>query len=160
MSRFYILAVGRLKEKWLRDGCAEYEKRIGAWGGVSIYEAPESRLPSEPSAAQIENCLRLEGENLLAHLPSGAAVAALCIEGRQYRSEQLAGLLMDQAQAGQGKIAFIIGGSHGLSPQVKERAQFSISMSAVTFPHQLARLMLLEQLYRALSISSGGKYHK
>lgn len=160
MSRFTVLAVGRLKERWLREGCEEYVKRIGAWGGVDVVEVAESRLPDSPGEALIEGCIREEGERLLSRVPAGAAVVALCIEGKQYTSTQLARLIEREALAGVGKLAFIIGGSHGLSEQLKSRAAVRLSMSGMTFPHQLARVMLLEQLYRALSISSGGKYHK
>ncbi len=154
-----VLAVGRLGEKYLADGCAEYAKRLGRYCRLQIIEVPEFRLPERPSEADIRQGLRREGETLLARLPRGGAVAALCVEGRQLTSPELARTLEGWALEA-GSAAFIIGGSWGLCDEVKRQAQLRLSLSCMTFPHQLARLMLLEQLYRAFNISHGGKYHK
>lgn len=154
-----VLAVGRLGEKYLADGCAEYLKRLGAYCKVQVIEIPEFRLPNRPSEADIERGLRQEGEAILARLPRGYTAAALCIEGRQLTSPVLARTL-DCWMLESSGAAFIIGGSWGLSSEVKRRSQLRLSLSEMTFPHQLARLMLLEQLYRAFNISRGGKYHK
>lgn len=144
----------------MREGCAEYIKRMGLWSKAAVTEIEEFRLPKEPSPAQIADGLEREGARILERLPKNARVAALCIEGKQMSSESLAAYLEDAGNGGSGTIAFIIGGSHGLSPGVKARADLRLSMSPMTFPHQLARVMLCEQIYRALSIRAGAKYHK
>ncbi len=160
MLRVTLLCIGNLKERYWRDACAEYEKRLGAFCKVSIVELSEERLPDAPSAAQIAQALQAEGKRILAKFPANAAVAALCIEGKEMPSPSLAATLDRFANDGKSDVAFIIGGSHGLSDAVKEKATLRLSMSPMTFPHQLARVMLLEQLYRAFQILSGGKYHK
>lgn len=154
-----ILAVGTLREAYLRLAAAEYIKRLGGYCKPVVVELEEYRLPQNPSPAQIQRGIEAEGEAILAKLPKNARVIALCIEGSSCSSEQLAADL--RRMAGEtSHIVFVIGGSHGLSDTVKQVAHRGLSMSAMTFPHQLARIMLLEQLYRAFSISSGGKYHK
>ncbi len=155
-----VLAVGKLKEPWLREGCGEYLKRLRLWSRSQVVEVEEYRLPENPSAAQIAACLEKEGERLLERVPKGAAVVALCIEGRQMPSEQLSQWIQRAASAGRGELCFVIGGSYGLSPAVKQAADLRLSISPMTFPHQLARVLVLEQLYRALSIAAHGKYHK
>ena len=160
MRSVRILCVGKLKERYLSDACAEYCKRLGAYCRPEILELPEFRLPENPSPAEIEACLRREGEEILARIPKDALVIPLCIEGEMLSSEQLAAALSDAAVRGVSSACFIIGGSWGLSPAVKQAGRLRLSMSRMTFPHQLARVMLLEQLYRAFSINAGGKYHK
>ncbi len=160
MRSITILCVGKLKEAYLRAAAAEYEKRLSAFCRLSIVEVDEERLPDAPSPAQIDATLTAEGRRLLAHIPAGAAVFALCIEGREMSSPALAAALDRLAVDGCSRVVFIIGGSWGLSEEVKRAARVRLSMSPMTFPHQLARVMLLEQLYRAGQISSGGKYHK
>ena len=160
MIRLTVLAVGKLKEPWLREGCGEYLKRLRLWSRPQVVEVEEYRLPENPSAAQIDACLEKEGERLLERVPKGAAVVALCIEGRQMPSEQLSQWIQRAASAGRGELCFVIGGSYGLSPAVKQAADLRLSISPMTFPHQLARVLVLEQLYRALSIAAHGKYHK
>lgn len=155
-----LLVVGKLKDAWLRDGCAEYLKRIGLWSAVKVEELDEARLPAAPGEAQIAAAIQQEGERILVKIPRGARVVALCIEGKTLSSEALCGYLEKAAISGADTAVFIIGGSHGLSDTVKARADLRLSMSPMTFPHQLARLMLCEQIYRALSISAGAKYHK
>lgn len=155
-----VLAVGKLKEAWMRDGCAEYLKRLGTWSSASVIEVDEYRTPSDPSPAQIAVCLEKEGARLLAKVPKGSMIVALCIEGGQFSSEQLAAFLEKSAVGGAPSVSFIIGGSYGLSPQVKQAASLRLSMSPMTFPHQLARVMLLEQVYRAMSINANMRYHK
>lgn len=155
-----ILAVGRLGEKYLTDACAEYAKRLNAYCKLQIIEVPEFRLPERPSDTDIARGLQREGEAILARLPRSGAVAALCIEGKEITSQELAGTLDKWALEAKGNVTFIIGGSWGLSDEVKRAAHLRLSLSRMTFPHQLARLMLLEQIYRALNISHGGKYHK
>lgn len=160
MMEVSLLAVGKLKEAYLRDGCAEYIKRLGAYCVPRVAEQPEFRLAASPSPAEIANALSREGKALLGKIPAGSAVAALCVEGEMLTSVQLAALLEGIAGGGRSRAVFIIGGSHGLSQEVKAAAEYRLSLSRMTFPHQLARLMLLEQLYRAFSISGHGKYHK
>ncbi len=160
MMSLYVVAVGKLKDAWMRDGCAEYLKRLQPWCRAAVIEVEEYRLPENPSPAQIAIGIEKEGERILAKLPQNARVVAMCIEGKQQPSEQLAAYLEKSAADGQGTLAFVIGGSYGLSEAVKNAAVLRLSMSEMTFPHQLARVMLLEQLYRAMSINAHAKYHK
>lgn len=160
MLNVTVACVGKLKEAYWRDACAEYSKRLSGFCRLQIVEVAEERLPDSPSAAQIAAALEEEGLRLLSRIPAGAAVVALCIEGKGVSSEALSEQLSKWTVEGISHVAFVIGGSFGLSPLVKETAKLRLSMSSMTFPHQLARVMVLEQLYRALQISSGGKYHK
>lgn len=155
-----IIAIGSLKEKYLLMAVAEYVKRLQLFCKLCITELPESPLPESPSVAQIANGLEKEGKDILAKVPKGAKIVALCIEGNQLASHSLAQTFAQSAIDGQGHLCFVIGGSFGLSEQVKERSSLRLSMSKMTFPHQLARVMLLEQIYRACSINKGTKYHK
>jgi 23S rRNA (pseudouridine1915-N3)-methyltransferase len=155
-----VLAVGRLKDKFYDDAASEYLKRLSAYAKVQVQEVRAAELPEDPAPAQIEEALKKEGEALLKKLPAGAYPVALCIEGRQYTSEEFSRLLADAAVGGASHIAFFIGGSYGLSQEVKNRCKVKLSMSAMTFPHRLARVMLLEQLYRGFMIAEGGRYHK
>lgn len=154
-----IVCVGGLKEAYWRDACAEYNKRLTPWAKVHVTEIAEERC-ANPSPAQIETVLAAEGARILAALPEQAYVVALCIEGEQMTSQQLSGKISQVMLSGNSTIAFVIGGSFGLSLAVKNRASLRFSMSKLTFPHQLSRVMLLEQFYRAMSILMGGKYHK
>lgn len=155
-----IICVGKLKEKYLRDACEEYSKRLGAYCKLNIVELSPKRIPDSPSQAEIDSALTAEGTEILSKIPVGSAVYAMCIEGKQMPSEKLAQRISQCAVQGFSNVVFIIGGSHGLSDEVKKRASFKLSMSEMTFPHQLARVMLLEQIYRSFQISTGGKYHK
>lgn len=159
MVNIKIIAVGKLKEKYLVDGCAEYLKRMGLYCRAEITEIDEAKLPEKPSKAQIESALRSEGERIL-EKAGGTMMIALCIEGKQLSSPELSALLTRAAVDGVNTVSFVIGSSFGLSDDVKRRASVRLSMSEMTFPHQLARLMLCEQLYRACTIEAGGKYHK
>ncbi len=160
MIRITIICEARLKEKYLRDACDEYIKRLGGYCRLSIIELNPKKLPDEPSEAEIKNALDSEGKEILSKIPNGARVYSMCIEGKQLSSEKLANELDRCAVNGNGNVVFVIGSSYGLSDEVKSRSDFKLSMSEMTFPHQLARVMLLEQIYRALRINSGGKYHK
>ena len=155
-----LICVGRMKERFYLDAAAEYVKRLSAYCKLQVVELPEERLPASPSRAQIDAALEKEGAAVLARLAPGAALTALCVEGEAYSSEGLSGLLARWSAAGAGPLAFVIGGSYGLHPDVKARARLRLSMSPMTFPHHLARVMLLEQIYRAYQINTGGKYHK
>lgn len=152
--------MGKLKEAYWREACAEYEKRLGAFCKFRLIEVAEERLPDHPSAAQIAATVEAEGKRLLEQIPKDSAVIPLCIEGKELDSPMLASRMQKMAVEGISHIAFIIGGSWGLSEQVKSCATLRLSMSPMTFPHQLARVMVLEQVYRAFQIVSGGKYHK
>ena len=160
MLTITVACVGKLKEAYWRDACAEYSKRLSAFCRLQVIEVNEERVPDNPSGAQIAAALEEEGHRLLSRIPSGVPVVSLCIEGKGITSPALSQQLSQWAVEGNSHIVFVIGGSWGLSDLVKSSSQLKLSMSAMTFPHQMARVMLLEQLYRALQIASGGKYHK
>ena len=160
MISIQLIAVGKVKEAWMREGCAEYLKRLCAWSHVSIVEVDEYRLPDHPSVAQIADCIEKEGRRILEKVPKNSRLVAMCIESKQLSSEQFASWIAKSASEGAGNITFVIGGSYGLSGEVKSRAALLLSMSPMTFPHQLARVLLLEQIYRAFSINVNAKYHK
>ena len=160
MQTVNIICLGRLKESYLRDACKEYEKRLKGYCTLKITELEPILLPGEPSEKQIANALEKEADMIEKKLAANALTVAMCIEGSQMSSEQLAKQFETDAVSGTGSLSFIIGGSFGLSDEVKKRADLKLSMSKMTFPHQLARVMLLEQIYRAFQINSGGKYHK
>ena len=155
-----LICVGKLKESYLRDASAEYQKRLGAFCRLEITEVPPYKLPENPSPAQIDAALNREGSRIIEKVPANSTVFALCIEGEMLSSEELSAKISDFSGRGVSCITLIIGGSHGLSDKVKKCADFKLSMSKMTFPHQLARIMLLEQLYRSFMIAGGGKYHK
>lgn len=160
MLSISIICVGKLKEKFWRDACAEYAKRLSGFCKFNIIEVDEYPAPDNASGAQIQNVIENEGKRIAAKLGKGTAVIAMCIEGRQMSSERLSQSISDLAVKGVSNVSFIIGGSWGLAEDIKKRAVMRLSMSEMTFPHQLARVMLCEQIYRAFQISSGGRYHK
>ncbi len=160
MLSISIVCVGRLKESYLKSASAEYQKRLGAFCRLNIKEVESVSLPENPSPAQVTAALEKEGERIWAAVPAGAKTVALCIEGKMLTSEKLGNFISTQMSQGFSRLVFIIGSSHGLADSVKNRADFSLSLSKMTFPHQLARIMLLEQLYRAFMIENSGKYHK
>lgn len=160
MQSVKITAVGKLKDKFYSDASEEYLKRLKAYCKCEIIEIPQTVLPDSPAEGEINSALEKEGEQILKKIPSSSLVIAMCIEGKQYSSEKLAKLISDAGVNGKSSLVFIIGGSFGLSEKVKKRADIRISMSEMTFPHRLARVMLLEQIYRAYSINAGTKYHK
>ena len=160
MQNVTVLCVGKLKEKFYADACAEYQKRLTRCCKLSLVELSEERLGESPTPAQIEAALEREAAAIWERLPRGATVVALCVEGNGLSSEQLAETLARCATNGTGRIAFLIGGSFGLAERVKRAADMRLSMSPMTFPHHLARVMLLEQLYRAYQIQNNTKYHK
>ena len=159
MLKCRLLCVGKLKEHYWREACAEYEKRLRPYCRFSVTELSESRLPGSPSGAQIRQALDREAAGILS-AAGGSALVALCIEGDPVSSERLADLLRTAAARGTSEIGFVIGSSYGLSERVKQKADFRLSLSALTFPHQLARVMLCEQIYRAFQINGNRKYHK
>ena len=155
-----IICIGKLKEEYWRAACAEYAKRLSAFCRFSIIELAEARLPKDPTPGDIRRALGEEGARILERCPSNAWIAALCIEGDLLTSEKLAERMASAALSGKSAMYFIIGGSHGLHPTLKAEAWARLSMSPMTFPHHLARVMLLEQLYRGFQINAGTKYHK
>ncbi len=150
-----LVCMGRLKEKYWRDAATEYEKRLSRFGKWETIELPDLPEPANSSPAIEEQIKKKEGEAILARIRDGDIVVCLCIDGRQMDSVQLSGKLTELIDTGR-RVVFVIGGSLGLSPEVVRRAQLRLSFSPMTFPHQLARIMLLEQTYRALSRSPRG----
>ncbi len=159
MIKITVIALASLKEKYLKDAAAEYTKRLSPYCDLKIIELDPVRLPEKPSDAEINSALEREAELILKKIPAGDYVVPLCIEGKQLSSEEFSGVLEQEMNIGRG-VTFIIGSSCGLADMVKCRADLRLSFSKMTFPHQLFRVMLLEQIYRAFKICSGGAYHK
>lgn len=155
-----LICVGKLGEKFWADAVKEYEKRLGAYCKLEILELPEQRLPQAPSEGELAQALEKEAALIEAKIPQGASVIALCVEGKPMSSGQLADYLGRLTVSGTSRLCLLIGGSCGLAERAKARAALRLSMSPMTFPHHLARVMVLEQIYRALNIAAGGKYHK
>lgn len=160
MLEVTVVCIGKLKEQYLRDACAEYSKRLSAFCRLKVVELSAERLSDSPSQAEIEKALFAEGKKILEKIPERAAIISMCIEGKQLSSEETAKKLSSLAAQGVGSVAFVIGGSFGLSQEVKQKSLLCLSVSKMTFPHQLFRVMLLEQIYRAFQIENGSKYHK
>lgn len=155
-----IVTVGKLKEKYLKQGIEEYLKRLGSYAKVEIIEVPDEKAPEELSDIEMEQVKQKEGERILAKVQQDAHVIALAINGKLKSSEELADTLDKLATYGKSKVTFIIGGSLGLGGEVLKRADEQLSFSKMTFPHQLMRLILVEQIYRAFRINRGEPYHK
>jgi len=149
-----------MREKFYIDAFSEYTKRLGAYCRFECIEPAEVRLPDKPSQAEIDAALSKEAAEILRLIPADAYVTAMCVEGKQLPSEAVAELISSRENSGKPRLCFIIGGSYGLSEQVKKRADLKLSMSKMTFPHHLARVMLAEQLYRGFKIREGSRYHK
>lgn len=160
MQKVTILCVGKLKEKFYIEAAAEYCKRLQRHCKLELLELPEYRLPDNPSPAEIQKALETEAAAIREKLPKGGALVAMCIEGKTCSSETLAQRLEDFAVSGKTQVTFLIGGSVGLDAALKAQADWKLSMSPMTFPHHMARIMLLEQIYRAYQIQQGTKYHK
>jgi len=155
-----IITIGKLKEKYFKQGIDEYLKRLGAYAKVEVVELPDEKAPEQLSDAEMLQVKQKEGERILAKISDDTHVIALAIEGKQRSSEQLASEIDKLATYGKSKIAFVIGGSLGLSDEVMKRSNDTLSFSKMTFPHQLMRLILLEQVYRAFRINRNEPYHK
>lgn len=155
-----LICVGKMREKFYLDAFSEYAKRLGAYCRFELTELAEVRLPDAPSQKEIAAALEKEAAGIVKCIPTDAYTVALCVEGRQMPSEKLAELIARQEGSGKPRLCFIIGGSYGLSPRVKDMADLRLSMSEMTFPHHLARVMLMEQIYRGFKINEGSKYHK
>ena len=161
MQNIDLICLGKLNAAYCAAGVAEYQKRLSAFCNFRIIELPEELIREKnASAAVIEKALDKEGTAILSNVRKGAAIVAMCVEGKLVSSEDLAAFVSERALQGAGDIAFVIGSSHGLSPKVKQAAALKFSMGRITLPHQLARLVLTEQIYRAFSINNGIKYHK
>ena len=155
-----VIALGKLKESYLKDAISEYAKRISAYGKLDIIELNPVRLSDNPSQTEIDNALSKEAEEIKKKIPNNSYVFSLCIEGKEKSSEAFAKAISDATLNGKSNIVFIIGSSFGLSTEIKAISDFKLSFSPMTFPHQLMRVMLLEQIYRAFQINNNGKYHK
>lgn len=155
-----IITVGKLKEKYLKDGIAEYVKRLGRFTKIELIEVTDEKTPDNASDLENQKILEKEAERILAHIKERECIIALAIEGKQYRSEDFSQLLDKTVLSGHSTLTFIIGGSLGLSPSVKKRAHYLISFGLLTLPHQLMKLVLVEQIYRAFMIQNGSPYHK
>ena len=155
-----LIVMGKLKEKFYLTAAAEYEKRLKGYCSFKIIELPEHRLPEDPSPAEIQTGLDKEAELIFQKIPKGAWLCIFTPEGKILSSEEFAGKLKEVKNMGKSSACFLIGSSFGMAPRVKERADFKLSMGPMTFPHHLARIMVLEQIYRAEAIQAGSKYHK
>lgn len=155
-----LLCVGKLKEDYLKEACGEYEKRLSGFCSFTVQSVDAEKLSDNPSEAEIQSALTKEGQKLMKKIPPNSYVITMCIEGRQKSSEEFAETIEAAAQKGFGTMVFIIGSSYGLGDNVKNISHARLSMSKMTFPHQLARVMLMEQIYRAYTIINNRKYHK
>ena len=159
MANITIITVGTLKESYLKDGVNEYKKRLSQYARVDEINIKEERIANEDDASEIRRALDAEADRIISAIPKGSGKIALCVEGKQYDSPALAKLIGRMADES-GKITLIIGSSHGLSERVKKECDVRLSISALTFPHQLMRVVLFEALYRSFTILAGKKYHK
>ena len=161
MQNIDLICLGKLNARYCAEGVAEYAKRLSAFVHFRVVELPEEKIEEKnASPALVARALDKEGKAILGSLRKGQSLVALCVEGKLVSSEDIAALLAQRAGSGAGDVAFVIGSSHGLSDQVKRAAAARISLGRITLPHQLARLVLTEQLYRACTINAGMKYHK
>lgn len=155
-----LICVGKMRERFYMDAFAEYAKRLRAYCKLDCVELTEQRLSEQPSQKEILAALEAESADIIKNIPPDAYAVAMCVEGRQMKSEGMAKLIAERENSGKSKLCFIVGGSFGLDERVKVRADFRLSMSEMTFPHHLARVMLAEQIYRGFKINEGSRYHK
>lgn len=160
MLKIKIISVGALSEPHWKAACDEYKRRLSGMTALTDVCLKDERLPSAPKDAEIAKALDAEADRIIAEIPKRALVVPLCVEGKEFSSEELAKALDSAATGGKGEICFIIGSSYGLSDRVKNLADVKLSMSKLTFPHQMAKVMLFETVYRSVSILNGSKYHK
>lgn len=160
MLSVHLICVGKLKEKFYREAVEEYTKRLSGYCKLNLLELAEQKLPQNPSQGEIAAALEKEAEAIRAKIPASSALIAMCVEGKEKSSEELADLFLTFEQSSDKHIVFVIGGSYGLHPSIKKAARVRLSMSPMTFPHHLARVMVLEQIYRAFKINEGSSYHK
>lgn len=159
MIKITLITLGKLKEKYLSDAVAEYKKRLSRYANFETVELEPVKLPDNPSLAQIESALRKEAEMILKKVPQNAMLVTMCIEGSQMKSEDFAAKIKEASSGGR-PVTFVIGSSYGLAESIKAKSELKFSFSKMTFPHQLFRVMFLEQLYRAFKINEGSQYHK
>ena len=160
MMNVHLIVLGKLKEKYMKEFSQEYEKRLSAYCKLVVTELEPVKLSDNPSQSEIDNALSKETQMITSKIPKNSYVFSMCIEGKQMSSEELSQKMDDIALSGKSNVVFIIGSSFGLSNEIKKMSDFRFSMSKMTFPHKLARIMLTEQIYRGFSISNNGKYHK
>ncbi len=159
MQKIKIVCVGKMKEKHFTDAIKEYEKRLSRYCKFDMVEVPDVSVPDRPSEVQVAEVLKKEGEAILKKLEGERQIVALCVEGKQMTSEKFAEFLEKSTLTGD-SLCFVIGGSHGLWDKVKQKAEWRLSFSEMTFPHQLMRVVLAEQIYRGFKINQGEPYHK
>ena len=155
-----IIAVGKIKEDFLKKGCAEYEKRLSRFCKLNIIEVSDEAMSDRPSESERDAVLKKEGAKILNAIKNTDVLISLCVEGKQMPSEQFAEFMKDSCVSGASSFTFVIGGSLGLLSEIKEKSKLRLSFSKMTFPHQLMRMVLLEQIYRAFKINAGESYHK
>ena len=155
-----LICVGKMKEKFFVDAFSEYSKRLQPYCRLELVELNEQRLSDNPSEGEITSALKKEAGEILKIIPSDAYTVAMCVEGKQMPSEGMGKIISERESSGKPKLCFIIGGSFGLDASIKQRADRKLSMSEMTFPHHLARVMLAEQIYRGFKINEGSRYHK
>ena len=160
MLSVHLICVGKLKEKFYREAVEEYTKRLKGYCKLNLVEIPEVKLSQDPSLGEIQAALDKEGDAIRAKIPQGSSIVAMCVEGKARSSEELAQMVSAWSMNSAKHLVFVIGGSYGLHPSIKAEAWERLSMSPMTFPHHLARVMVLEQIYRAFKISEGSSYHK
>ena len=160
MLSVHLICVGKLKEKFYREAVEEYTKRLKGYCKLNLVEIPEVKLSQDPSLGEIQAALDKEGDAIRAKIPAGSSIVAMCVEGKTRSSEELAKMVDTWSMNSAKHLVFVIGGSYGLHPSIKAEAWERLSMSPMTFPHHLARVMVLEQIYRAFKINEGSSYHK
>lgn len=159
MIKLTLITLGKLKEKYLREACEEYEKRLSRYCDINIIELSPAYLPDNPSNSEINSALQKEAELIKKRIPEGSFITTLCVEGKKLSSERFAEFIKGNANSGI-NMCFIIGSSYGIDESIKLMSKLRLSLSDMTFPHQLFRVMLLEQIYRAFKINEGSTYHK
>ena len=155
-----LICVGKMKERFFIDAFSEYSKRLQSYCRLELVELNEQRLSDNPSEGEISTALKKEAAEILKNIPADAYTVAMCVEGKQMPSEGMGKIISERESSGKPKLCFIIGGSFGLDASIKQRADQKLSMSEMTFPHHLARVMLAEQIYRGFKINEGSRYHK
>ena len=160
MLNVKLICVGKMRERFYIDAFSEYAKRLQGYCRFELTELTEQRLSDNPSDKEIAAALEKEAVEILKNVPQDAYLTALCVEGKQLPSEDMGRLIRERENSGKPKLCFVIGGSFGMSETVKKRADLRLSMSKMTFPHHLARVMLMEQIYRGFKINEGSRYHK
>ena len=160
MLAIRLICVGKMKERFFIDAFSEYSKRLQPYCRLELVELNEQRLSDTPSEGEISSALKKEAAEILKNIPADAYTVAMCVEGKQMPSEGMGKIISERESSGKPKLCFIIGGSFGLDASIKQRADQKLSMSEMTFPHHLARVMLAEQIYRGFKINEGSRYHK